>query len=318
MPPPEAILVVGHRRNNVAMPLSLSAPPVPADWSAHTPVTDPGRFSALLDAIPPDPASIGLAARNVIAHYRAEAAHLPESSRDDINLRWLSEQLATDQARHGCTLDVDRPLAQRLQGCCRDHSLFGVGVLRQHGIPARSRVGFAGYFMPNWHPDHVIVEYWDVDRWRRFDPEVDPAWHLLPDPLDMEAGADAPFQTAAEVYTLMRAGDLDPATYGVAPDSPFAGERFVVGEVFYELAHRYGDETLLWDSWGAMDDPGRDGLTEMVDGIAGLLIAADGGDTAAESALYQRYLVDDGLHPGASVTQFSPYGEPPLTVALRP
>ena len=199
------------------MSLRLSSPPTPADWAPHTPASDPGTFAALLDAVPPTPEAIGAVARNVSAHYRAQAADLPETSRDDINLRWLSDQLATDQHRHGCALDVDRPVGERLQGCCRDHTLFAVGVLRQHGIPARARVGFAGYFIPDWHLDHVIAEYWDADRWRRFDPEVDPEWRLLPDPLDMESGFRAPFQTAAEVYVLTRSGDVDPATYGVAP-----------------------------------------------------------------------------------------------------
>ena len=31
-------------------------------------------------------------------------------------------------------------------GLLRDHTLFCVSELRTHGIPARSRVGFAGYF----------------------------------------------------------------------------------------------------------------------------------------------------------------------------
>lgn len=154
----------------------------------------------------------------------------------------------------------------------------------------------------------------------RFDPEIDPAWGLLPDALDMEVGGGAPFQTAAEVYTLMRSGDLDPVNYGVAPGHPFAGESFVVGEIFYEVAHRYGDEVLLWDGWGAIppiEGPIEPGVYQLLDEVAALLIAADGGDERAESELYERYLADDRLHPGTSVRQMSPYGEPPVTVVLR-
>lgn len=302
------------------MPLPLSSPPVPADWACHSPATDPGAFGYLLEAVPAAPDAIGPAARNLIAHYRAQAEDLPESTRGDINLRWLAEHLATDQRRHGCPLGVERPVGARLQGCCRDHTLFAVGVLRQHGVPARSRVGFAGYLNPDWHFDHVIAEYRDGDRWRRFDPEIDPAWGLLPDPLDMEVGPTAPFQTAAEAYTLMRSGDLDPTRYGVAPGNPFSGNGFVVGEVFYELSHRYGDETLLWDGWGAIppiDAPIEDAVLDLVDEVAALLMAADAGDVSAESRLYHWYLEDDRLRPGDTVAQFSPYGEPPVTVDLR-
>lgn len=302
------------------MPLPLSDPPTPNDWARHTPTSDPGQFAPLLDAVPPVPAEIGAVDRNLIAHYRAQEADLPAETRGDIHLRWLQDQLATDQRRHPHALAVERPLAKRLQGCCRDHTLFGVAVLRQHGVPARSRVGFAGYFVPPWHHDHVVVEYHDGDRWRRFDPEVEKGDELLPDPLDMEFGDRTPFQTAATVYSLMRSGELDPATYGVAPDTPFSGKRFVVGEVFYELAHRYGDEVLLWDDWGvihSVDNEPDDEVLTLADEVSALLLAADAGDIDAESRLFQRYLTDVRLNPGGVVTRYSPYGDAPVQVALR-
>jgi hypothetical protein len=78
-----------------------------------------------------------------IVHYRAQAADLLDDTRDDIHLRWLADQLVTDQRRHPYPLGVARPVEERLQGCCRDHTLFAVAVLHQHGVPARSRVGLA-------------------------------------------------------------------------------------------------------------------------------------------------------------------------------
>src|ERR687898_951834 len=60
-----------------------------------------------------------------------------------------------------------------VQGCCRDHTLLAVAALRHHGMPARSRVGFASYLsLTTWHHDHVIVEAWLGGRWRRFDTEL--------------------------------------------------------------------------------------------------------------------------------------------------
>ena len=53
-------------------------------------------------------------ARNVIAHYRAQSADLPEDTRADINLRYLSAQLTTDQSRNAVPLSVGRPVARRL------------------------------------------------------------------------------------------------------------------------------------------------------------------------------------------------------------
>jgi Transglutaminase-like superfamily len=300
------------------VPLGLSDPPVAGDWIRHTPTSDPGELGSLLDAVAPIPADVGPVACNLIAHYRAHIEELPAETRPDIHLRWLAELLAADQLRHPDPLTVPRPLPERIQGCCRDHTLFSVGVLRQHGVAARSRVGFASYFEPDWNHDHVVAEFWAGDRWCRFDPEIEPGSGMLPDPHDLAVGVGARFQTAAEVFTLMRSGDLDPATYGVS-GTELRGEPFVAGEVFYEVAHRYGDEVLLWDTWGALpaiDGPVEPEVLSLLDEVAALLLAADAGNTDAEATLFRRYCADRRLHPGGSVVRWSPLGDPPVEVSL--
>jgi hypothetical protein len=89
--------------------------------------------------------------------------------------------------------------------------------------------------------------------------------------------------------------------------------------VFYEVAHRYGDEVLLWDGWGALPGPDRPvegDVVTLVDEVADLLLAADAGDVQAEARLYSRYLNDSRLSPGNAVTRFSPCGETPVQVTL--
>ncbi len=296
------------------MAMTLSIPPVPADWARHTPVTDPGQYAALIEAVAPTPEAIGPAVRNVLAHYRVQAEQLPASSREDVDLRLVERMLAVDQQRHpGAPLLAERVVGERLQGCCRDSTLLAVSILRQHGVPARSRVGFARYFDPGWHHDHVVVEFRDGQRWRRFDPEVDPAWGLPVDPLDIPRGPEAPFMTAAEAFRALRGGTLDASRYGVAPGHEASGEDFVLAELFWELAHRYGDELLLWDVWGAVPPPGERLAEELLgelDEIAADLIAADGGDADAEQRLLTRYREDPRLHPGAVVLCCSPVREP--------
>src|SRR5699024_5945310 len=95
---------------------------------------------------------------------------------------------------------------------------------------------------------------------------------------------------------------------------------YVIGEV----AHRHGDELLLWDVWGqGADDPTAD--PGLIDEVAALLLAADAeerrGDLDGPAAreLTDRYAADDRLHPGAQVWQLSPLqpGRAPLRVPLR-
>jgi Transglutaminase-like superfamily len=285
------------------------------DYAAHSAYSDPGRWGRLLDEAPTDVAALSELARNVIAHYRAQAGELPESTRHEVDLRWLEDILAADQSRNPASLAAERPIERRVQGCCRDHTLFCVGVLRHHGIPARSRVGFASYFREGWNHDHVIVEVERDGRWTRFDPELEPAGFPF-DPHDMDAGPDAPFRTAAEVWQGHRAGRLDVETFGVDPDLPIRGEWFVRSYVLSQLAHRYKDEVLLWDGWGVMGPEAEEGTNELADEIAALLVAADAGDEAAEAKLLERYRADDRLHPGDTIESFSPVRGGPVEVVL--
>lgn len=293
------------------------------DHAAHTPYSEPGPFAARVADVPTDPEALSAVARNVIVHYRASGHELPDATRGDVNARWLRAILALDQDRHHEPLAVERRPTERVQGCCRDHTLFCVGVLREHGIAARSRVGYAGYFIDGWHPDHVVVEVCVDGRWRRFDPEIDAPSAALATPMDMgtEPVDGTGFVTAAQVWLAHRSGDVDANTYGVDPSLPlFAGERFVFDEVIYEVAHRFGDELLLWDSWGRIGEPGEpvsDTDAEWIDEVARLLVAADAGDLEAEARLLDRYRSDAGLHPGDTIVQASPFGDPPLTVTLR-
>jgi hypothetical protein len=237
-------------------------------------------------------------ARNVVAHYRAFADQLPEATRDDISLRWIESILATDQARHGTPVIAERALPDRVQGCCRDHTLLAVAALRHHGVPARSRVGFAPYLSPTYNHDHVVVEAWLDGAWVQFDPEFAPA-------------PTGQLLSAAEVWLGHRAGTLDVDRFGVAEGIGIGGDWFVHGYVIGEVAHRFGDELLLWDLWGAMCGDLRDAPTDdiaLVDDVARLLLLADAGDLGAERDLFDRYRDDDRLHPSATIRSTSPYG----------
>ncbi|MCF0094909.1 transglutaminase domain-containing protein [Micromonospora sp. MH99] len=285
-------------------------------YRKHSPYSDPGRHAALLDAVPADIATVAATARNVIVHYRAGGVELPGDRLEEVNSRWVERILDTDQSRSALPLRTERPAVDRVAGCCRDHTLLSVALLRQHGVPSRSRVGFASYFTPGWHHDHVLVEYWNGHRWIWADPEVDPAGDWRFDGYDIDPTAGL-FDSAARVWSAYRAGAIDPDVYGVAPDLPVHGAWFIYDYVLHELAHRRKDELLLWDSFGAMTDDLADADVTLADEIAALLLKADDGDEAAEQALADRYATDSRLRPGARVRSFSPVSNAVSTVDLR-
>lgn len=277
-------------------------------YARHSAYSDPGPYAHRLDALPTDIRELTAVVRNVIVHYRGSGIAFAPDRLDEINSRWLERILAADERRFGVPLDVPRPEAERVPGCCRDHTLLTVAALRQRGVPARSRVGFASYFEKDFHHDHVVAEFWDGGRWVWVDAELDPANGWGFDPFDVPRSTA--FASAAEVWSAHRRGEIDVDRYGVSPDLPLRGEWFAYDEVLIELAHRRGDELLLWDGWGAMADPvtGEGGDFGLVDEIAALLLAADGGDDAAEDELARRYAADPRLHPGERVHCHSPTG----------
>lgn len=309
--------------------------PTPADYATHSPFTDPGQHAALLRAVAPDPASLRTAVCDAVVHYRGEAEHLFPGQDRDIDSRWAGTILGVLQDRSPGALGIGRDVTSKVAGCCRDHTLLAVATLREHGVPARSRIGFAGYFRPGFHHDHVIGERWDGSRWVRFDPELaQDDWPF--DVHDVPRGEGAPFETAAEVWLAVRAGRADASTYGVDPALPWlCGLAFVRGYVALELAHRMRDEVLLWDVWrpevwaaghaqpdGTVDD--RVGLDlvdvkaadALADEIAELLVTADRARErqddatadAAEAVLADRYARDPRLRPGPRVLTLSPSG----------
>ncbi|GAB6898918.1 transglutaminase-like domain-containing protein [Kineosporia succinea] len=290
--------------------MKVGAPRGAVDHVRQSSYSRPGRHAPLLtNAISGEGhlvQRLSMLARNVIVHYRASGESLPGATAGDIHLRRLEDILETDQSRHGSPLTAPRKITERVQGCCRDHTLFCVGALRQLGVPARSRVGFATYLSPTWNHDHVIVEVWMEGRWRRFDPEIADPFDALPTPMDIPAGPGAPFLSAAQVWLGHRDGSLDAARFGVAEGSPLAGDWFVFNYVIDEVAHRFGDELLLWDLWGAKVNDvsrARPGDLDLIDHVARLLLASDEGDQQAEHDLLALYTEDARLHPGRSIAR---------------
>jgi hypothetical protein len=286
-------------------------PAGPQDWATHSPLTDPRERRDLLRTAPRDPRALAATVRGLVIHYRGAAGTFPAERTPEIDTRWVADVLGVLAGRGVADLTAALPPAERFVGCCRDFSLLFVAALREHGVPARTRVGFADYFRPDFHVDHVVAEYHDGERWVRVDPELEPGAFPF-DVADMDTGPGGPFRTAATVWTRYRAGEIDREDvqrFGVDPGLSLRGPGFVAGYVVFELAHLHGHELLLWDEWGALDaldravgeeDPAA--LAE-VDRLAALLLDPDAhrGELAAA-------FDDDRYHPRGAVRCLSPTG----------
>jgi hypothetical protein len=163
----------------------------------------------------------------------------------------------------GGPLDVARAPGDRVATNCRGFTVLAVAMLRAHGVPARARCGFAGYFNPGFWVDHWVVEYYEDGRWKRGDAQIDDVvraeFKINFDVTDMPPGT---FLTGGEAWERFRRG-ADPGTFGL--DAERAGDWWIAGNLVRDLAAMDNVEVLPWDCWDPMPAPGADFDYELFD-----------------------------------------------------
>lgn len=212
--------------------------------------------------------------------------------------RLLAAALAVDPSPIGQA----RPPERRVGGRCHQFTRLTVALLRAAGMPARSRCGFGGAFLPGWWEDHWVAEYWDAERgrWAMVDAQLDQTWRDL-----IAFGGDrfdltpAEFLTAGHAWQAWRRGDLDAGRCGLSSISEH-GAHWIAGNLRLDLAALNKVEMLPWDVWGAGFEPGEepsDELLALFDAVAELTVDPD----ANLDQLRNRYDTDDGLRMDGTV-----------------
>jgi hypothetical protein len=154
-------------------------------------------------------------------------------------------------------------------------------MMRAKDIPARCRCGFGTYFNPGFFEDHVVCEYWNAAeaRWVLADPQSDEIWRralkIDYDVLDVPRDR---FLIAADAWKRCRAGEADPARFGIVKGE-LRGLWFVAANLVHEVAALNKVEMLRWDAWGAMPPPNAQLTREQLaffDQLAALTADPDG------------------------------------------
>jgi len=291
------------------------APEAAAFYTEQSVFSDPGEMAGLYADLPRDVGELARVVRDVMIH-RVEPGQwdLPVDEHrlhNDAETRYLDDILRLVAGRSTEPLVRSRPYADRFVGICRDFTLLHVSLLRHLGIPARLRSGFADYFgTDGFHYDHVVTEYWDDTRgWLLADAQIhDPGHYTMDfDPADVPRDR---FLTAGRAWQVVRAGDADPATFGLPPaDGEFTGQWFVAGDVRLDLAAINKVETLLWDVWGSreadgtpVDAPWSDELLALYDEAARITA----GDVPFATAR-ELFATSDELRTPRTVTCYAPF-----------
>ncbi|WP_371525384.1 transglutaminase-like domain-containing protein [Streptomyces sp. NBC_01283] len=306
------------------MPPARLARDTAAFYAAQSAFSDPHGLGRFYTELPDDPAQLARAARDLMLHrLDGELFHhvVPQDRlHNDAETRYLDDILRIVIERNDAPLTQRREAGDRFVGVCRDFALLHCSFLRHTGTPARLRSGFADYLGPDgFHGDHVVTEYWDNERgWLLADPQLaDPlvisAWGVDFDPMDVPRDR---FLVAGKAWRVIRAGDADPAAFGLHPpeEGPMFGEWFVAHDIRIDLAALNKVETLLWDTWGT--DAG--GHREMTDETCELYdqVSLVVGDDVPFDAARKLFAEHEGLRTPRTVVSLAPFNGP-SEVTLR-
>ena len=263
-----------------------------ARYARHSRWSDPGPFAARLDPLPADPAVLPEIVGGLVLHPFFAAAG---TDRSEASLRSIPEILAALLARDDRPLDRPREPEKHVIGTCRNYALLACAILRQHGKPARLRVGFADYFTPDFWEDHWVCEYHDGSTWHLLDAEltgeVRRRFGIAFDPADVPRDR---LLAAGAAWLGLRRGEHDPARFGISIFG-IAGPGFVAGTLARDLAALATQEMMPWDYWGPARNfrPGGSIPAEWLDRLDSL---------AGALASYEEAQAILAAHPWAALT----------------
>jgi hypothetical protein len=154
---------------------------------------------------------------------------------------------------------------------CRHFTVLMVAALRAHGVPARARCGFGGYFTPGFFEDHWVCEYWTGSHWRLVDAQLDAKQReVLGIDFDVTDVPRDRFLVAGDAWRQWRAGAVSEDDFGLSITKE-SGAWWIASNLMRDAAALLRIELLPWDEWGAMPAPGEPveaELAELFDRLA--------------------------------------------------
>ena len=235
----------------------------------HSWITNPSKYAYLFDDLTHDIPSLVRIVQGLIVSLPWENAYGLDTSKQrqqEIYLRTVPEMLQRILELDPSALTVKRPPEKRKVGLCRDFAVLLVSMLRHQGVPARVRVGFAGYYRAEtpryW--DHRIVEYWNKKphHWVLVDAMTEePILERLRfkiDPLNVDGNSQ--FLLAGDVWLRCRTGKAKPQEFGDSPDD--LGMPPIRYALLQDFDYLNKNELLGFDTWHDLIDKPENEVTE--------------------------------------------------------
>jgi len=239
-------------------------------YRTHSSMTDPGKNAKRLAAIPNEPAAMVKCVQGLLMHGGLCWLYKHEPSKEQLggeSIHRAEAMLDRIAALDDRALVEPRPLNKRLIGNCRTFAVLLTSVMREKGIPARVRAGFATY---TWgrgkFENHWICEYYDssAKRWIRVDAQIDDRQRDLMkigfNTLDMPEGA---FLAGGSGWQDCSNGKTKPEDYGLGGPKGWnpVGWGMVRGTLLTDIMALNKVEVLPWDT-NELGNKDQSALTE--------------------------------------------------------
>jgi excinuclease ABC subunit A len=264
----------------------------------HSQITDPGKYAYLFDDLPHDIRSVVKTVQGLVVSLPWEEAYGLDTARErhrEIYLRTVPEMLKRICELDPSSLTMKRQPDRRKVSLCRDFAVLLVSMLRHQSVPARARVGFAGYYSAEtpryW--DHRIAEYWNegLNRWVLVDAMTEePILERLRfkiDPLNVDGNSQ--FLLSGDVWQKCRAGKANPHDFGDSPDD--LGMPPIRYALLQDFDYLNKNELVGFDAWHELITEPENEVTEedrrLLDEIAEITCHVDSQFDALRN-LYQR------------------------------
>ena len=167
--------------------------------------------------------------------------NLPKSRINDRRLKTIQEIINKIKKLDKHSLLIPREPEKRVVAICKHFSMLLCSILREKGIPARTRCGFATYFLGGWFEDHWICEYWNdkQKRWIRVDSQIDDiqivAYHINRTKINFLDLPKGVFFPAGILWELYREGFIEGKVEGFSLEPKGFGEWYIRGNMLRDF-----------------------------------------------------------------------------------
>jgi hypothetical protein len=281
-------------------------------YASHGPISDPGNHARLLDGLPTDIRDLCAVVQGLVVHpFLATQYGLAPSEirEEETQLRLVSAMLSRIVELDDRPLSEARPVARKLVGNCRDHTMLLVAILRHQHVPARARCGFGAYFNPGKYEDHWVCEYWNAadGRWQLVDAQLDAHQRQV---LNIQFDTcDVPrdrFVVAGRGWQMCRTGGADPDAFGLSGINEH-GLWWVRQNLVRDMAALNKMEMLPWDGWGLAEGIENE-VSHEVEQLLDRVAVLTQGDNDAFSQLRVTYETTEVLRLPATIRSNGPGG----------